>query len=997
LIVVSFVFPKLNAQTGPGGVGSASNVVIWLDASSISSTNGASISSWSDISGNNNHLNQASSTFQPTWQTNELNGLPAIRFDGIDDRLDFTSNVTANAITSFMVYSSTSVATRTSLTLANHIQYSSNRSAQMIYISPEKRVAVPRSNNVYSTFMFSTGPNSTSGTIQLSDGLDLTNSTRTSLWNNSTSTLGAKHVNGFYNLFFQGEVAELIIYNEELGLASKNIVRNYLASKYDITAPTDLYSHDTSFGFGLIGIGEESDGAQTVSEAKGLVKIENPTLLGVGDYLLLGHNNLGFSTNTSVPNSIVERWSQIWRVDLTGTPGNIDITFDLSSNGFAGSTDYALLLETVDGNFGNGGVTVITDGVFDNVSNTLSFSNVTLPEGTYFTLGEKKLGITPVSSGNWSTSSIWSCNCVPSFNDVVTISSPFNVNITGANAEVGTLTIENGASLSIAGVDSLKIFTDLNINGPLLVSNGTLAAVGQTLSQSFTNGSGINVDLSNLYVSTQGKLNLASGGWSISNTLRVADGQLDATGADSVVLISNSTTTAQILESVSNAFVGDFIVQRYISSRTANYANLSAPTSDATVADLDDDLILSGVNGNNGTALTSSGNIFRSIYSHWFNNDGPLTDVTTPLLSGIGHEVYLATTSTNFSGGTIDYRGTPTSGKASQYFFTKVGWNLFGNPFQAHIAYDSVDKVIWVPNNYYIYNSDNGSYDFFTGTNKPLIAPGQAFWINTSSAGKLFEILEEDKVTSSSSAILRTKRKKEFTVRINNNIGNYSHETSFNFSPFSIVGRDNYDALYLPSPVSESPAIYSKAANSEDKLIYNSLNINDRSQSISLSVKAGIDATHTLSFENISEMTNIYDCAYLQDHLEGTVIDLNFQQQYVFESTAGETDRFQLILSNNFDNCQNLMKDQSRGSVSYTDVKLRSAGNNWFVDYSLEKSSEVFEINIYNMMGQKVAGTIRTTLSKQGSVPLTELQNLKGIFVIRVHSKNHNVSQQIRL
>ena len=47
-------------------------------------------------------------------------------------------------------------------------------------------------------------------------------------------------------------------------------------------------------------------------------------------------------------------------------------------------------------------------------------------------------------------------------------------------------------------------------------------------------------------------------------------------------LLSTSSKTSQILPSMSNAFHGDFIVQRYISTRNSGFANISSPITNAT-------------------------------------------------------------------------------------------------------------------------------------------------------------------------------------------------------------------------------------------------------------------------------------------------------------------------------------------------------------------------------------------------------------------------------
>jgi hypothetical protein len=44
------------------------------------------VTSWTDSSGNGRDVSTASNT--PSYQTNELNGLPVVRFDGIDDRFN---------------------------------------------------------------------------------------------------------------------------------------------------------------------------------------------------------------------------------------------------------------------------------------------------------------------------------------------------------------------------------------------------------------------------------------------------------------------------------------------------------------------------------------------------------------------------------------------------------------------------------------------------------------------------------------------------------------------------------------------------------------------------------------------------------------------------------------------------------------------------------------------------------------------------------------------
>ena len=57
----------------------------WYKADSISGSDGDPVSSWSDSSGNGNDLAQGTSARQPTLQTEELNSLSVVRFDGVND------------------------------------------------------------------------------------------------------------------------------------------------------------------------------------------------------------------------------------------------------------------------------------------------------------------------------------------------------------------------------------------------------------------------------------------------------------------------------------------------------------------------------------------------------------------------------------------------------------------------------------------------------------------------------------------------------------------------------------------------------------------------------------------------------------------------------------------------------------------------------------------------------------------------------------------------
>jgi hypothetical protein len=63
-----------------------SNLVAWYDAAQITGLNdGDAVSSWNDVSGNSYHMIQAIADSRPTYKAAIKNGLPVVRFDGIND------------------------------------------------------------------------------------------------------------------------------------------------------------------------------------------------------------------------------------------------------------------------------------------------------------------------------------------------------------------------------------------------------------------------------------------------------------------------------------------------------------------------------------------------------------------------------------------------------------------------------------------------------------------------------------------------------------------------------------------------------------------------------------------------------------------------------------------------------------------------------------------------------------------------------------------------
>jgi hypothetical protein len=991
-----FATITLIAQNGPAGIGNSSNIEVWLDASELTLNNNDPVNSWTDLSGNSNNAIQSTSTNQPLYRTSQINGRAAVQFDGTNDFLTFSSNITNGSITLFAVYLSNKISQGSLLNTQKHFILTKNNVISTLYRSPNTRYEISKLNGAFSIFCLQTDGTNTGVPLDLWNGSTTQNFTR-----NALSTAATSRIGNFLNLvYFEGRFAELVIYNEELISARRKIVSNHLAAKYNLDAELNLFSFKSNFGNEVIGIGQEADGSHTTARGDDSLQISNPSSLSNSEYLLIGNNGSGFGTNNNVPSGVAERWDREWRVDITGSPGTIDLEFFLGSNGFAPTSDYVLLLETDDGDFGNGGTSIDpASPIYDPVANSITFSNVNLPDGAIFTLAESTGVIAAVRNGNWNALSTWNCTCIPSLGSKVDIPAPFNV-IVDANSFSGELTIESGATLSFSGNDTLFIDGSVVFEDPLVFNSGTFADVTSSTVNSFINNSVGLISFNNFYQNNALGTNFISGDWELKGDLRVSNGGMDVSGVNSFTLVSNSSSTSQILESMPNAFTGDFIVERFIGPRNANFANMTSPILGATVADWDDDLFLSGVGGADGNATALGGGIFYSVYSYnrSLEKHDTITSITTPLIPGQGYEVWLADNLTTFNGRIVDYEGLPVSGNVSNVLVDQ-GWNLIGNPYHSFIQYDSIRTSIWVPNSFYIFNTNSGTYDFFSGAGKPPIAASQGFWIRKITFGtKAVDFKESAKVSSNSSAFLRTSNKKDYsTFKISSTNMPFYHQAVIDFDVHSTDKVDENDGYYLPSPVKKAPAIYSKASNSNEGLIFNSLSPLERSQVVPISIYAGEAGDYKMSVENIEAIHNNYNCVYLLDKKEENIIDLNFIEEYEFTSETGTSNRFNLILSNSYDECQKLIDDPQTNQKLDNAFSLRNSQGQWYLDYTLSENQNRVEILVFNMSGQQVTKIISFSASNAGTYPLENLRELEGMFVIQVKSNEGLLNRTVNL
>ncbi|WBM74441.1 T9SS type A sorting domain-containing protein [Saprospira grandis] len=420
LLVLLFSQQLVQAQFGPAGVGNSSNNGLWLAADAIPAVaDGTPISFWPDQSGNANHAQHAVAGRQPTYVSNSnINGQPALLFDGSNDQMivpDADILDGSNGLTFFSVVRGNNIDGNPRGIFGKRITYTvSVEYAYTFFFWNSNNITadIHTQNNRFSTSnSFSNGVNYMPSLIF--DG-SLASSQRSKIYERgqlirtaaeSSSTLpnsnqdlciGALNVD--YGTYFGGEYAELIQFNYALNSAQRVIVENYLAAKYNMTIARDYFSFKNTYGHEVAGIGRDDvNNLHDDAQGSSFIRINNPSNMEDGEFLLWGHNNGDISTNNTsdVDGTIIEaRLNRSWRVQETGDLGPVDIIFDVAQYNQFDLNDLRLLIDRDGDGFADNDVPVRMGTPVG--ATQILFATVDLVDGDRITLGSINEGITPL-------------------------------------------------------------------------------------------------------------------------------------------------------------------------------------------------------------------------------------------------------------------------------------------------------------------------------------------------------------------------------------------------------------------------------------------------------------------------------------------------------------------------------------------------------------------------------------------------------------------------
>ncbi|MCX8036904.1 MAG: fibronectin type III domain-containing protein [Candidatus Sumerlaeia bacterium] len=235
-------------------------LAVWLKADAGVTVTGTSVTRWADQSGNSRDASQTLNTlFQPALVPNAINGLPAVHFDGINDYLSFVLPVNnLSSMTICMVAANMSNQTSASPYCRNAaLFWNETASWGTVYVIPFQgsvmwRFGTTQTNNWPTYTRPASIGTSYSITITRKDGTTDTlyvNRVRVQAQGGKLQRIAAcintaNIGRGYQNTFYNGRVAELIIYTKALSDTERQQVEQYLIGRYfsvnqPPTAPTN--------------------------------------------------------------------------------------------------------------------------------------------------------------------------------------------------------------------------------------------------------------------------------------------------------------------------------------------------------------------------------------------------------------------------------------------------------------------------------------------------------------------------------------------------------------------------------------------------------------------------------------------------------------------------------------------------------------------------------------------------------------------------------------
>ncbi|QFR39336.1 hypothetical protein A9Q91_03825 [Candidatus Gracilibacteria bacterium 28_42_T64] len=500
---------------GPGGVGT--NLQIWLkaDQGTSTTTDGNSVSSWNDQSGNGFNAGGGVSPIYRSNTTDSLNFNPVIDFNGSTQYLENLNNgaytdsyllvvvpdstidgtITGQVPFGFDCFSGILSTGTCGLSFAGVTlgAFTAAINDEVITHAIGSSVNLRTSQIGIASYdagkpmLIISNENSGANGLELYEkGLQVDNYTVNTYQTLSTADYAlGRSLDNTYPFYYNGKIAEVINYSGRIADADRERLESYLSLKYGMTLNSGVQNYTASDGLtsiwstasagsyihDIFGIGRDdiSELGQIKSKSvnnDNIITIEaisegtnsSPSFVDIGDFEFLTlANNDGGNTWTAVDAPAgYYSLSRIWRVQETGELGTVNLDFDLANINFdvpvlSAGTDYYFVYDS------------------DN-DNSLADE---IPQVMINTSGDiwQIPGINLNNTREFTIATLSSTNNIPT--DISVSNNSINENI-GAGSTVGTFTTTD------ADIGDSHVYTFVAGSGD--DDNGLFSIVGSILS-----------------------------------------------------------------------------------------------------------------------------------------------------------------------------------------------------------------------------------------------------------------------------------------------------------------------------------------------------------------------------------------------------------------------------------------------------------------------------------------------------------------------------------
>jgi Secretion system C-terminal sorting domain len=422
---------NITSGNGPAGIGSTTgnDIALWLDASQLTLSDGSGVATWPDLTNNGRNATQATGANQPTFETNELNGLGIVRFNGTTSFMAGSLGPTFNApFTLFAVARFAQVnqgADDNDYVFDLGAPGPGTLGTKASISRRRNNDAIARTNRYYS-FQGATpqyGPviNGGLGNVHAFGAVYQLRSPFQQLYYNGTLSFAAPSTtvvnsNGVYHLgrlnntadvnyFLDGDIAEVIVYNSVLSSTQIRIIQSYLAAKWGfVLSGEDIYTGDDVINgnndLDISGVGRSLDGDVGITTSAGMT-VRLGADAEAESFVMFGHSIVTNEVNTTdidiIGDIIFQRSNRAWYFDITGNTGSTDsINFDFSDMGLTGTpgdpNNYVLIHRS-----GTSGAWSIVATASDTDGDQVYFTGVNLTLDGFYTLASINNAPLPVS------------------------------------------------------------------------------------------------------------------------------------------------------------------------------------------------------------------------------------------------------------------------------------------------------------------------------------------------------------------------------------------------------------------------------------------------------------------------------------------------------------------------------------------------------------------------------------------------------------------------